>query len=392
MFLLDLFFCIVIFLIGFNLKYTFSDFTRSDYKFLNQIFFFHFFIAILFHLYISNYGGDANFYWSFPKTSSFSDILILIKNKSASGVIYLINYIPSKVIGLSFFTGNMLYALLGYFGFIYLYRITKILFKERSVFSEIKLFGVSVFPWIWFLPNLHFWSSGIGKDTILFFCIAIFVYSLCSPKKHWFLITISLLFSLLIRPHITLFLLVSFGLGYILDNKLKRYKKALVFLVFGLGLISIFSYVIEFIQLESFETKAIEEYTSRKSSKLNQIASGSGVDVSTYPIPAKIATFLFRPFFFDINAILAIIASVENLILLLFSIIVFKNKPYVAFKKGSFLIKGIFIYFIIASIAFSLVLGNLGIMLRQKNMVIPMLIIFGLWVLYYNKSNKIKIQ
>ncbi len=380
--------CFVIFLIGYNLKNAFSDFTVTDRRLINKLFFYHFLIAISFHFYISIYGGDAIFYWNTPKSISFNEIMELVKKGSASGVIYLLNYFPSKVLSLSFFTGNMLYALIGYLGFIYIYRITKTLFKDFSVISKIKIFGIPVFPWIWFLPNLHFWSSGIGKDAILFLVIAVFAYSLQKLKKRWIGLALSLLIALLIRPHIALFLLTAFGIGFILDGTLKGYQKLFIFLLFIAGFVSIFDYVLEFVQLESLEATAIEDYTSTKISKLNKITSGSGVDVSEYPFPAKFATFLYRPFFFDINGILAVIASIENLILLIFTFHVISNKPVKGFWEGNFLIKGIFIYFLIGTIAFSLILGNLGIMLRQKNMLIPVFFIFGFWVFYQNKIEK----
>ena len=299
---------------------------------------------------------------------------------------YIINYIPSNIFDLSFFTGNMIYSLMGYLGFIYLYRILKPILVDRKTLSKLKLFGVPIFPWIWFLPNLHFWSSGVGKDSLLFFSIALFVYSLQKLRARWIALVLSMIISLSIRPHITLFLLLSFGIAYIFDGRLKAYQKMFIFLMFLIGFISIFDYVVEFVQLESLETSVIEEYTSTKASKLNQASSGSGVDISGYPFLFKVFTFLYRPLFFDINGILAVVASCENFILLCFSFLLFRNRPFRVFKKASFLLKGMVIYFIIGSIAFSLILGNLGIMLRQKNMFIPLMFIFGLWVLYEKKG------
>ncbi len=388
MLLLNVCICSIIFLVGYNLKRAFPGFSKADIRFLDKLFFHHFIIAIVFYFYVSIYGGDATFYWDAPKTISFEEIINLIKQGSASGVIYLINYIPSKVLNLSFFTGNMSYALLGYLGFIYFYRISKNIFKEKSSISGGKIFGIPIFPWIWFLPNLHFWSSGIGKDSILFFSIAVFMYSLQNIKRNWLGLFISLILSLSIRPHITLFLLVAFGIGYFLDGNLKGYQKVIIFLFFIAGFTSIFAYVLQFIQLESLDAQAISEYTSTKALKLNKITSGSGVDISGYPFPAKVATFLYRPLFFDINGIMAILASFENLVLLIFTFIVIKNKPMRAFKKGDFLIKGMLIFFLIGTMSFSLILGNLGIMLRQKNMFIPVFIIFGFWTLYNNKLLK----
>ena len=388
MVLLDICVCVIVLLVGYNLPRAFKDFTRADRQILAKLFFYHILISTAFHFFISANGGDALFYWGYTQNASWEDIYAYVERGSASGSIFILNYIPAKVMGLSFFTGNLLYSVLGYLGFIYFYRIGKKLFNNYEFISEYKMLGVSIHPWVWFLPNLHFWSSGIGKDTILFFCIALFVYALQDIKKRGLGLAISLILSLAIRPHITMFLLVSFGIGFTLDKDLKTYKKAIVFMVFLAGFVSIFGYVMQFVQLESFELSVIEEYSSNKAASLNQEDSSSGVDTSQYPLPLKVFTFLYRPFFFDINGVLAIVASVENLILLIFTFVVIKKGIVKGFRKANYLLKGFLIYFILGSIAFSLILGNLGIMLRQKNMFFPLFFLFGMWVIYAHSKRK----
>lgn len=382
--ILDIAICIIVFFVGFHLKNLFSDFSRFDRKVLNQLFLVHFVIAIAFHFYIATFGGDAQYYWSEPKNSTLDDIFAIIERGSATGSIYLINYIPSKLLQLSFFTGNMLYALLGYLGFIYLYRTVKFVLPNSEKLKRLKIFSIPIFPWIFFLPNLHFWSSGIGKDTILFFCIMAFTYGLHHIKKRFLLLALAIVLSLAIRPHITLFLLIAFGIAFLLDGRLKVYQKAMLSVFFVAGFVMLFEYVLRFVQLESFETGAIEQYASTKASKLNQATSGSGIDISGYPFPLKVFTFLYRPFFIDGTGLLALIASVENLIILLFTLKILFNKPWRAFREAKSSVKGMFFFFLMGTVSFSIILGNLGIMLRQKNMFIPFFIVFGMWTLYNN--------
>ncbi|NNM23635.1 MAG: hypothetical protein HKO54_08770 [Flavobacteriaceae bacterium] len=380
--LLDICVTVIVILLGFNLKNFFRSFNKRERRFLDRLFAFHFFIAVVFHFYISKFGGDAVYYWDAPKNIPLATIWDMVNSLKASGVIYLLNYFPSTVLELSFFTGNMIYALIGYIGFIYILLAIKRLVGNTEELYDLKILNIRIFPWIWFLPNFHFWSSGIGKDTILFFCIAAFIFALPRFRKHILLLSISMLLALTIRPHILLFLLISFGIGSILDGRLKGYQKVFLFIVFVVGFISIFNYVLEFIQLESLEATAIDEYATKRSSDLNKIQTGSGVDISTYPLPIKVFTFLYRPLFFDMQGILAIAASFENAVLLVFTSVLLFKRPVRAFRRSSFLLKGIIIYFLLGSLAFSLILGNLGIMLRQKNMLIPWLVVFGLWTMY----------
>ncbi|MCB0442781.1 MAG: hypothetical protein KDC50_01885 [Flavobacterium sp.] len=386
---MDICITVIVLMVGFNLKNWFGGFSTYEKSVLNKLFFYHFFIGITFHFFIVTNGGDATLYWEFPKLNDFNVIIDTIKSGSASGYIFLINYFPSKVINLSFFTGNMIYTLFGYMGFIYLFKIAKEQIPELDSLRSKRFFGIPIYPWIWFLPNLHFWSCGIGKDTILFLSISLFVFSIYNFRKRWLLLVISLIFSLTIRPHIILFLLVAFGIGYTFDVKLKLYKRVLIFLIFFAGFIAIFPYVLDFIKLENFEFNAIEQYTNNKAAKLNKAGAESGIDISGYPLSLKIFTFLFRPLFFDINGFLAVLSSFENLTLLSYTIFILFRKPFTAFKKANYIIKGMIIYFAIGSLAFSLILGNLGIMLRQKNQLFPLFIIFSLWTIScYIQRNK----
>lgn len=382
---LDICITVIVFLVGFNLKNWFGGFSSFEKSVLNKLFFYHMLIATVFNFYALEYGADAIAYWQAPKQLPFNEIMEMIQNGSASAVLYLINYFPANTLNLSFFTGNMCYALFGYIGFVYIFKIIKSLFENLNVLKEIRILGIPIYPWIWFLPNFHFWSSGIGKDTLLFTSIVLFIYAFQKLHKRWILFLLSILLSFAIRPHILLFLLVSFAIGYIFDGKLKGYQKAVLFIVLLIGFASIFQYVLNFIQLETLDANSVEDYLSKRASSLNQSDSGSGIDISGYPYPYKVFTFLYRPLFFDSPTALGILSSIENCILLLFSLKIFINKPFKGLLKSNFFIKSILIYFLICSASFSLILGNLGIMLRQKNMVILMLIISGYWIIAANK-------
>ncbi|GAB5400298.1 MAG: hypothetical protein Aureis2KO_18830 [Aureisphaera sp.] len=246
-----------------------------------------------------------------------------------------------------------------------------------------------MFPFILFLPNLHFWSSGIGKDAILFFCVIAFVYALLNLKKRIVLFSICLLLTILIRPHITMFLIVSTGIAYLLDGNLKTYQKIFAFVILAGVFGSMFNYVIQFIQIDNLELSTIQEFTSSRGADLASDRTGSSVDMSGYPFPLKVFTFLYRPLFIDGGGVLSLLSSVENLFLLFLTYKVLVNRPLRSFRKGNYVIKTIVIFFVIGSISFSLILGNLGIMLRQKNMFFPILFLFIFWTLYNNNYNKL---
>jgi len=378
MIILDIVMCIIILLFGFTLKDKFLSLNEYEHRLLHKLFFYHILFGIVYYLYVIYIGGDAYHYWTAPKNMSFNELWEQVLDVGRpSEIMFLLNYIPSNILNLSFFTGSLIYSVVGYWSFIYFLLILKRVVPYYLYLTKIKIWNISIFPLLLFLPNLHFWSSGVGKDTLLFFTTMLFIYSLINVKKRVFGLVISFLISFFIRPHITLFLIVGFGLGYALDNNLKVYQKVFISLVFGIGFIFIFNSVLSFIKLDSFNSESIGEFSKSKATALS--VAGSGMDISSYPYPLKVFTFLYRPLFFDIHNAIAVVASFENLLLLLVTFKFLKNKPIKMIKRGNWLIKSSFFFFILGALSFSLILSNLGIMLREKNMFMLTFYIFIFW-------------
>jgi len=184
---------------------------------------------------------------------------------------------------------------------------------------------------------------------------------------------------------------VSFGLAYVVGGKVSAGKRIFFSLILiGVG-IAILPTVMEFAKIEEATVESFDEFSERKVDVLSRSHTGSSLDISSYPFPLKVFTFLFRPLFFDINGIPAVVASFENLLLLILSyIVVFKNNFKSTFKNAPFVIKGMLFFLIIGTLAFSQSLGNLGIMIRMRNMFLPGLIIFILWSFSYQQELKSK--
>ena len=388
--MLDVIVCILIFIVGINLKNWFRGFDAYDKNILTWLFLWHILVGIGYILYTAiSGGGDAWGYWDIPKYEGWDIVLQSIHNGSASGYIFLINYFPSKVLNLSFFTGSMMYVLLGYTGLVYLYKIIKETLPNYRVLQNVRVLGIPVFPYFLFLPNTNFWTSGLGKDTIIFFSIIIFIYALKNIKKRYGYIIIATLLSAFIRPHILLFLFTSFGLATTFDVKIKAYTKVFLYIVFISLFLVLLPRVMAFVNIESLDTDTIETYADKQAGALaHKAGTGSSIDISNYPYPLKVFTFLFRPLFVDMPTVFGIIASVENLIFLIFFLKVIRRRPISGFWRGNITTKALLFFFIIGSLIFPLILGNLGIILRQKNPFVVAFIIFGYWSLinYYTTN------
>jgi hypothetical protein len=381
---------IVVFLIlvmGFNFPLLIK-FSKKNQMNLKWLWLYHLLFGLIYYFYVSAQGGsDSLKYWNGAKELTSDDAIMILFEKYGTSIMYALNYVPSNLMNLSFFTGTIIYCFIGYIGLVFFYKIAFDL-----VPFNYKIRGIYLFPAILYLPNLHFWSSAVGKDTLLFFCVGLFSYSIMKLDKRIIGILFSLLLAYLVRPHIALFLLLSFSMAYMMNDRIATYKRIILFSFMLAGGIVMLPSVLEYTQVEELSVESYESFSETKVKNLSRAHTSSSVDVSSYPLPLKIFTFLYRPTFTDIQSITALLAAIENLILLILSIIVLRRKPIKTFKAAPLIIKGLVFFLIIGTIAFSMSLGNLGIMLRMRNMFLPGMLIFIMWSMschYISKNKKI---
>lgn len=353
---------------------------------LNKLAFFHFFLGIAYFFTTNNGGGDAWGYWMAAKNMDYLQFVRDVSGGEGTEFMRAFNYIPANMLGMSFLSNTMFYSLLGFIGITFFFLIA-----ARTIPFNVVIRGYVLFPLIFFLPNLHFWSAGVGKDTVLFLCIGMFVYGLMKPFKRIPLLVVPMILSMAIRPHITLFLMVGFGLAYVMGGKVSPFQRFLFSAVMiGIG-IAILPSVMEFAKIEEASAEGFDKFASNKAAVLSRGTTGSAVDISSYPFPIKVLTFWFRPLFFDARNLNGLIASIENLVLVIVFVKAMRTSPVKAFKAAPFVVKGLFFFVIVGTLAFSQSLGNLGIMIRMRNMFLPGLIIYMMWIFSYQQQ-KIRSQ
>lgn len=363
-------------------KLLLDDKEYESYPVLKKLVLFHFLLGIAYFFTTNNGGGDAWGHWKIAKSMTYPEFVMSLTGGEGTEFMRAFNYIPANMLGMSFFSNTMFYSMLGSFGITYFFLIALRTIPYNTVIN-----GYVLFPLIFFLPNLHFWSAGVGKDTVLFLCIGMFTYALMKPFQRIPLIIIPMFLSMAIRPHITLFLLVGFGLAYILGGKVSPFQRFLFSaLMIGVG-IAILPSVMEFAKIEEASTESFDKFAESKAAVLSRANTGSAVDISSYPFPLKVLTFWFRPFFFDARNINGLIASLENFVLVVVFIKAMRTNPIGAFKAAPFVIKGLVFFLIVGTLAFSQSLGNVGIMIRMRNMFLPGLIIYMMWVFSYRQYN-----
>ncbi len=368
--------------LGFGAAYYYNK--KSSYPnnyFVYLLWIFHIVMGVAYYQFSLTNPADAIGYWFKPKNYSMEDILFFFKRGSGTSFMYVVNYFPSKILGLSYLAGTFIYTLFGFIGLLLFVRVA-----DKYVPYNTSLWGVKLFPLLFFLPNLHFWSVAVGKDTISFFCIALFVFSMQNIKKNWYFLLFAIPFLYMTRPHVAFILLISYGVIYLFSGKIKTSYKVLISAVLISGVIYILPDVMEYVKLKDITLEDFEERTEQQAGFLRE--GGSAIDLSNSSIPVKLFSFLYRPNITDINSALSLVAAVENILLLILTFLAFRRRRIKTFKAAPIPIQALFIFLLLGIVVFSQSLGNLGIMLRMRNMLLPGMLIYFLWALSFQSEEK----
>ena len=377
--MLDLIYIPLIIVLGLGFINLFSSqLTERDQQVLRKLLFFHLLMGTYYCFFIQ---GDAIGYWRVPKAYTMETFKEGLFNGEGTMFMYAFNYLFSNLLNMSYFSNTLLFSLFGFMGLTFFYIVALQTVPYNKIIS-----GYVLFPLIFFLPNLHFWSSGVGKDTTLFLCIGMFTYGIMKPFQRIPLLVLAGLLSMAIRPHITLFLMVGFGLAYVFGGKVSPAQR----IIFSAAMIAvglaILPSVMEFAKIEEASAEGFDKFATGKAAVLSRSSTGSAIDISSYPFPLKVLTFWFRPALFDVRNLNGLIAALENLLLLIVFIKAMRTSPIRAFKAAPFVIKGLVIFLVVGTLAFSQSMGNMGIMIRMRNMFLPGMIIYLMWIFSYEQQ------
>ncbi len=336
----------------------------------------HYLLTIITSFITNGARSDANNYFIFTLKSNswFSEFGL-----STTFIRFLI-YPFIHYLKLNYFSVSLIFGSFGLIGFILLYKIL----DELNDSKNLKFLGFSVILIILFLPSYHIWMSSLGKDSLVFMLTMILLNGHINRKFSIYnYITLVLLLTF-IRPYIGVYLFMSFIVVYLFQG-IKSTKKLLIIIFFAiLGLVlsfQIFDYLK--IDISSFFSEKIKWYSRYSNSK----KEGSFVDPLELNTIQKVFTYLYRPFFYDAKGIGQIIVSFENLFfifLFLKFIFVFNYKIF----KKSFNLKLFMLYCTIFVLVNSFLIYNIGLVNRQKYMLLPLF----LYAFFYFNNQKSKQQ
>jgi len=342
-----------------NLKKTFP---AIDAQWLKRLFYYHVFLGFVYYLYSLFNASDSRFYFR-KVIENYRGPGWLDFYGTSTTFIEFISYPFIKYLGFSYMAMMALFAFFGFVGFVYFY-----IFLKENIRFEHKLFGFDLIKIFLLLPNLHFWSSSLGKGAVIFPVIAIFFYSISRLRQRIIPLVFASIVIYHIRPHIMLVILVSCLIGFIFSTKGISWAFRLLFIT-GAGIAFFFIYqdvlTLVGIDEEEFLTQGLN--LSRRARELSKATSG--IDISNYSLGLQLFTFIYRPLFFDAPGILGFIVSIENVFYLFITLKLLNVSGIKFLFTSNAIVKSAFFSFLTVSIALAQVSGNLGIAIRQKSQV-----------------------
>ncbi len=340
---------------------------KRQYPFINQsllkkLFFFHLLLAFVYYLYaLFNPSDSIGYYYKI--VGNYRGETWLSFYGTSTTFIEFVGYPLIKFLGFSYEACMALFAFFGFVGFLYFY----VFFREQIKFKH-TLFGVDLLTLIFFLPNLHFWSSSFGKGSIILMGIGLFFFGISSIRTRWVAILIGGLIIYHVRPHVMLVILVSSAIGFMFTTKGVALPVRVLFLA-GVAVAFYFIYgdVLSLVGIDEDEFISQGLDLTHRATELTKATSG--VDITSYSLPVQVFTFLYRPLFFDAPGALGLIVSFENVFYLLITLRMFNLKGINFLITSNFLVKTAFFSFLTVSIALAQISGNLGLAIRQKSQV-----------------------
>ena len=282
------------------------------------------------------------------------------------------------LLNLSYISTMMIFSWFGYLGVMYFYIAAKENAPLPAVWQK-----YSVVELVFLLPNLHYWSSSLGKGSVILFGLALLTFGLSRFNRRYLVLAFGAFLVFMVRPHILFTVIISVMLALLISGSaLKAYVKWIVFAVAAVVFFFISDDVAKFTEVENFNVLD-SEFLANRAAELSK--SSSGVNLQNYGLLMKMFTFWFRPLFIDGQGLMGIIVSFENLVYL-FMFVALLRFGFTNWKHWNGWFKICFFIFLFASVALAQVTGNLGIAIRQKAQIMPFFFILYFKALTYKHS------
>jgi hypothetical protein len=328
-------------------------------SYLWTLFIVHFILSTAYMIYAAYTTSDSIAYYA--KTTGSEEWISLWG--VGTPFIHFVAWPFASLLGLSYYATMIIFAFIGYIAVVLFY----VTVRENTDTKPVWM-NLGAAELLFLLPNLHFWSSSLGKGSVILMGLALFTFGLSRFNRRVVPLVVGGFLTFMVRPHILFTLIVSVMMGAILTSSgLKTYMRWLIFIVAGIIFIYISDDVLKFADTDSLDITS-SATISHRASELSK--STTGVNIAEYGLFMRMFTFWFRPLFFDGQGALGLIVSFENLLYIYMFFVIIKEGLFSWGQWNGWIRICLFI-FLFGSFALAQVTGNLGIAMRQKAQLMP---------------------
>ena len=311
--------------------------------------------------YILYNHGDAKKYWFVGQNLSMISWLDYVK--PGTEFIQFLTFPFVKYLHFPFWSGFFLFSCISFLG---VYRLWKILEDSASHHFKFLLFG----SFILLLPNAHFWTSLIGKESILFLALSLIAEGLYYRKVKTFKFILGLLLVILIRPHVAGVIIFSAIIALLLTANWDWKKKALAL---GIGFLTLCIIAVVLQNVAKGEGSLFQKITYLYDAHNVALRhTNAYVPLETYNLPYKLFTFYFRPLPWECSGFYAQCSAWQNVLVLLVSLLVvyFLIKSFKSIRREFYFVFTIVFIFVFA-LMYVYAYANYGLIARTKVMMLP---------------------
>ncbi len=224
-----------------------------------------------------------------------------------------------------------------------------------------------------FLPGMYFWTSAIGKDAPLFFACALAIWSSFNISRRWFWFAFALGIMVLVRAHVGLLTVASLALALVAGRGVPTIARILLVAAAAVSGVFLFGTLQAELRVDLSSVGSIATFVEQQTE-----AATRGVDdsLANASFPVKLFSLLYRPLFIDAGGLFGLIASVQNTLMIVFTIFLLRNfRIWKELFGGSLAIRFATIQMAALFFMLAFMYYNVGLGLRQREMATPALLI-----------------
>lgn len=359
---LQVFSAALVFIVGFVVALLLRRQFKATTKRALGLYLWHALFCFVYFVYVITIGGDAIGYYrmSFSADLEFG---------FGTHGLWLLTSFFSQGLGLSLIGTFLAFQIFGFVGLLAFDAALREVTRDKS--RQLRQLATLIV----FLPSVSFWSSAIGKDSLSFMAMGLALWAALNLKRRGLLMIIAVLVMLFVRPHMAGMMVIGLAGSFVFQRRVSLVQRlffgslalaaAVVLVPLGLNYAGVGE--------EASSADVMDYIEGRQGQNLN---GGSSLDIAGMSLPMQLFTYLFRPLPFEAHSLFALLASVDNVILLFLFVVgiraaVKKRLPaHLAEHNRMFL----WIYCLVAWTILAMTTANLGIAMRQKWMFAPMLI------------------